>query len=118
MEEKLYLMKENGLYGYINNQGEYIIKPQYKFANNFSDGLAFVTTIDNIFGYINCKNDMVLTVKSRAYSEFNYGMAFFRNDVKSKYGFINKKGEIVIEPQFDMFNRFNSLSIAVVQLDG
>ena len=34
-------------YGYINNQGYLRIKPQYAFAKNFSEGLAFVKTDNN-----------------------------------------------------------------------
>jgi hypothetical protein len=118
MEGNLFLMKENRLYGFINSQGEYIIKPQYKVANDFNDGFAFVKTIDDKFGYINCENDMVIPVGSQLYSEFSNGRAFFRTDTKSKFGFINKKGEIVIEPQFDMTSGFNSLGMATVVLNG
>ena len=40
--EGLHPVKQNGLWGYINKQAEWVIPPQYDSADNFRDGLALV----------------------------------------------------------------------------
>jgi len=62
----------NGKWGYINTKGEFVIKPQFDSASNFSEGLADV-------GIFNKKLNLI-----------------------DKYGYINKKGEFVIKPQFSL----------------
>jgi hypothetical protein len=34
-------------YGYINRKGDFVIPPQFLFAQLFSEGLAFVATLDS-----------------------------------------------------------------------
>ncbi|MBR6090967.1 MAG: WG repeat-containing protein, partial [Anaerolineaceae bacterium] len=38
----LYLIRENGLWGYMNQAGEVVIEPQWITAEAFSDGWAIV----------------------------------------------------------------------------
>ena len=38
----LYPIRENGLWGYINELAEWVIPPQYDYAESFRDGLALV----------------------------------------------------------------------------
>ena len=40
--EGLHPVKQNGLWGYIDEQADWIIQPQYSNADNFHDGLALV----------------------------------------------------------------------------
>lgn len=72
----LYRIQQDGLYGFIDNQGRIAIEPQYKYVSSFSkDGFALVLNqlkieIDNTplrrdscvivnYGYINKKNQRV-----------------------------------------------------------
>jgi hypothetical protein len=48
---KLFLIKQNGKYGYINRAGKVIIEPQFDLADEFSEGLARIGIAGN-FGYI------------------------------------------------------------------
>ncbi len=62
--------------GFINNKGEIVIKAQYFDALQFSEGLAGVCTYTSSNGFSN----------RGVYSESDY----------MKWGFVNKKGEMVI----------------------
>lgn len=83
--------------GYINKNGEVIIKPQFKFARNFSCGLASVREFNsNKSGYINEFGKFVIMPK--------YDFAFdFQNEyavveIEDSYGLIDQLGKYVIEP--------------------
>ena len=41
-DDALYPIRENGLWGYMNRQGDTVIKPQWGYAGQFRDGLAVV----------------------------------------------------------------------------
>jgi hypothetical protein len=47
----------NGKYGYIDSSGNIIIKPKYKSAGHFSNGVAKVKAADNKFGYIDIEGN-------------------------------------------------------------
>ena len=50
-EDYLFPIEIEGKYGYIDNKGNEIVKPQYEEVSSFSEGLAAVK-INNKFGYI------------------------------------------------------------------
>ena len=52
-------VKENGKWGYINAEGEYVINNQYEEARPFSNGLAAVKT-NGLWGYITQDNELVI----------------------------------------------------------
>ena len=110
--------------GYINNTGQIVIKPQFTWVGNFSEGLAAVM-MDNRIAYIDRKGKIVIPPQF-AYDEeidrleyFSEGLAvvsfgeqesdFFRK------GYINKQGKIAIAPQFYQAYPFRE-GIARVQL--
>ncbi|MEI6157440.1 MAG: WG repeat-containing protein [Atribacterota bacterium] len=46
------IIEKDGRFGYVNNKGKEIIKPQYEKADFFSEGLAAVR-VKGKYGYIN-----------------------------------------------------------------
>lgn len=56
----LYPAKKDGLWGYINTKGEWIIEPQYLYVLPFHDDVAQVATAETAFAYINTKGDILL----------------------------------------------------------
>ncbi|MDS0527578.1 WG repeat-containing protein [Clostridium sp. SHJSY1] len=115
MGKELYLLKVGDLYGYIDYTGEIVIEPMYKNANDFSDDIALVTTADGKKKFINEKNEELFTVDFEGISSFNNGYAFFRKDGKT--GFINKNGEIEIQPEIDwVIKNFDSNSLSIVEV--
>ncbi|MDX2247673.1 MAG: WG repeat-containing protein [Bacteroidia bacterium] len=73
-DENLWPIRENGLYGFINNTGEVVIAPQFAYAFRFSEGLAAV----NVGG-----------------TETTYDIP-----KDGKWGFIDRSGRYVINPKY------------------
>lgn len=83
----LYVIEENGLYGYIDFYGNRIVEPQYIYAQRFSEDLALVV-VDTIYGE---------RVDSLAYKREG-GDVRKRPCLYVKYGYIDKTGTFVIKP--------------------
>ncbi|MCT4619853.1 MAG: WG repeat-containing protein [Marinisporobacter sp.] len=110
---------DNGKYGFINTNGEVVIKPTFEAVSQFKDGLAQIRNeYDTCRGYINKKGEVVIEptldvwalpseidyIRGKMYQDkesldFSEGLALFRSD-DGKFGFINKKGQIVIQPKY------------------
>lgn len=100
-----------GNYGFIDKNGTVIVNPQFKDAEDFSEGLAAVEDNGN-WGYIDKKGNYVINPQFDNAVVFSEGLAAFKSG--KTYGFVNKKGEIVINPQFMMAGDFkNGLAVVV-----
>lgn len=85
------VQNEEGKWGYINEEGKEVIPCEYDFAvSGWTQG---VTVIGKKIG----EDD-------EGYSQY-------------KYGLINAKGEMVIEPQYDDFNMGNGIIAMAEQVD-
>ncbi len=134
-------------WGYINRQGEFIIKPQFDSACGFYEKLAEIESGYKV-GFINKKGEMVIKPFLDSTGFFKDGVSigevnkkfviitldgdiiFLNNGIdfiddfsdglaaiyiNHKIGYANKKGEIVIEPQFYDANEFSE-GLACVRL--
>lgn len=113
-------------WGYMDRSGRWVIKPQYRIADDFSEGLAQVM-VDRKFGYINKKGEMMIPPRFNAHtvgyswkekfdtSRFSEGLASV--SVGGRYGYINKKGDLVIQPQFSHAQEFSEGLAWVVTTD-
>lgn len=113
-----------GRYGYIDKSGIWKIDPVFYWVINFYDGLAMVSTstirYDDTFNakYIN-KDGKFISDKKLDYGRpFFNGLASAREDISGKFGYLNKKGEWEIEPQFDSGFEFNDNDLAIVGKSG
>lgn len=105
--ENFAFVKKDGKYGYINIEGELVIPMEYEDADIFSEGLAAVVK-NGKWGYINRKNEVVIDFKLTGYAEpFFDDLAVYRkrnfksskaNYTVDRCGYINKTGDIVMEP--------------------
>lgn len=129
----LALVKQNDLFGYIDAKGQWAIPPKYRAANSFdAGGMALVSEEENgRYGFINEKGEWVVTpkftltqndniqyvlrnqVNQQLYYFASNGLA--RAHDKGKYGFIDKKGEWVIPPQFDTAFDFADNGLALIR---
>ena len=114
------LVKNSGnddLYGYIDTKGSYIVNPQYMYATDFQDGIAFVVKEGEAPKAINKKGEVLFEIKNAlTVTEFREGLAAFSvedEEGEELTGFINKKGEVVITPQFLKAHYFNDGKCAV-----
>lgn len=94
-----------GLYGYIDHTGKYVIKPQFKKARVFNEGLAVVFFDNNQSCLIDVTGKRVIEKQPYEIDNFSSNMVGFMTK-DSLYGYINKKGEEVIKPQFQWISYF------------
>ena len=91
------------VWGVIDYEGNTIIKPRYKSSLFFREGIA-VGTISSGFGaaneVINEKGEELWDLTAVSIGHFQNGLAKFNNR-EYKAGFVNKKGKVIIEPQYD-----------------
>lgn len=106
---------DSGAYGYINHKGEFVIPPRFARAQEFSEGLAWAANNEH-FGWIDKTGRSVLTmdpshgfqaelnfIYSNESENWNYSEGLVPFPVYSKdknlNGYMNQKGEIVIQPR-------------------
>lgn len=95
-------VKVSKYWGYINTEGEIVIKPKYKYITDFVDGYAAAQTKEGFF--IIDKKGVEKRVginreKKISYiKKFSGGMAPV--EYRGRWGFVNQKGEIVVEPDY------------------
>jgi hypothetical protein len=96
-----------GLIGYINNIGEWVIKPQFSVVKDFDkeSGLARVR-IGKAWVYVNEKGEIISFNISETTDDFSEGLAKGRKDFFE--GFYNNKGEWVIKPQYQGVRDFKN----------
>lgn len=104
MKEQLYVIRDNGRYGYIDRNGFVIIKPQYEEAYYYNGGLARVR-VHNKYGFIDKAGNFAVQPKFDDAADFAEGMALV--GINNKYGFINTKGEVAIPLEYDSASSFS-----------
>jgi len=95
--------------GLIDKNGSYILQPQFDYISDFSEGLAILKE-GNTYKVI---DDKTKTVFSSPYeiNDFHNGAAIcVKNSGEGKriYGYIDKKGRTLFEPQFEYAFDFNT----------
>jgi hypothetical protein len=122
-------VQQNGEWGYADRTGRVVIKPQFRRAGRFSEGLALVWTggaplTDPVatsfvrMGYIDPTGRWVIHSRFQYYffDDFSEGLVPFRKQF-GKWGYMDRMGKIVIRPQFDWAGDFSG-GIAPALLDG
>ena len=111
----LFVYENEGRYGFKNALGIDIIKPQFKFAQNFSKyGIAAVVD-DNGWLYINKQGKRVIRphVIDNGPDYFSHGLARYKSE--NKFGYFDEWGNIIIKPEFDYARSFADSMAAVCQ---
>ena len=102
-DQGIALVRKDNKAVYINKKGEAVIQPEKPDLTyfEFSNGLAQVTISgrNHKSGFINKDGKIVIPIIYSDVNNFKEGLAAYRNS--NNYGFINKSGETVIEPQFE-----------------
>lgn len=100
---------ENGKMGYIDNQGKVVIPAKYRFASEFSQGLAWVVEDngeDPKIGYVDKTGKWVISPQFTVVQPFSEGLAAVSLD-GNKYGFVDRTGKSIVSPQFDLVLPFS-----------
>ncbi|SMC88291.1 WG containing repeat-containing protein [Sporomusa malonica] len=111
--DKLYIIKQDDKYGYIDRDGNVVIKPIYLNAKDFAEGVAPVKIQEGTWSILNTKGEIIGTWKYvDEINAFSEGLAVVRKG--AKYGYINKK-QLVIPVKFDNAYGFSE-GMAVVAI--
>ena len=117
-ENNIIKVKKNNKYGFFSKAGEKITEIKYDEAEDFSDGLALVRKEKNRY-FINVNEEIILKEFGKPYKffgSFHDGMAVISKDFlsesltdyyetkmyKKSFGYINKQGQMITIPKFDM----------------
>lgn len=121
---------KDGKWGFIDKTGKVVIRPEYDYVEEFSEGLALVrintsrsigrTSSDRVgehsasfsddlqsrsksrYGFIDEDGNNVIEMKYDYADSFSEGLALFRTGTidEGTFGYIDKFGNTVIEPEF------------------
>jgi hypothetical protein len=104
-------------YGFLNMKGEVAIEAKYMHATTFNDGLAWVVENGGAPKAINRKGEEVFSLpEAETVLMFTEGLAAFSKkdgDGNPRFGYVDKKGKVVIEPLYAMALPFSNGLAAV-----
>ena len=106
---------EDGKYGFVDENGNWVVKPQFDDAFDFSEGLAIVE-VEGKWGYIRPDGTWAIEPHFDVACDFSEGLAMV--EVDGKWGYIRPDGTWAIEPQFESAEDFSSDGTAEVKLNG
>ncbi len=106
-------------YGFINQQGEVVVRPEWDCAMSFSEGLAFVRR-DGKWGFIDTSGKIAIPCQwpDPGDGQFKDGfccIGIYQNET-IQYGYINREGIVVVTPQWDFACPFSE-GLGCVQRD-
>ncbi len=99
-------VKLQGKWGYIDSKGNWVIKPQYDFADSFTEDVARVRK-ENLYGYINSKNQIIIPFQYYDAGNFSGNLAPVQCK-QNYYGYINKNNVLVIPCRFQKSFEFQN----------
>lgn len=102
-------------YGFIKHDGTVVADFIYYRAREFSEGLAAIRDNDGLWGFIDTTGKRVITMP-RGVSEvgdFKEGLCWFRDRSEDLVGYMDRQGNVVLEPQWGFAQNFNEGLAAV-----
>ncbi|MBP5458116.1 MAG: WG repeat-containing protein [Paludibacteraceae bacterium] len=102
--------------GYIDEMGNWVVKPQFVEADFFSEGLARVKSMNGKWGFIDKSGKMVVQPQYEGAVNFSEGLAAVAID--GKLCFIDKTGKVVIKTQDVLWGNKFSEGLCAVDRDG
>lgn len=108
----LMLVKKDGLYGYVNEEGKLAIPFKYEEAGDFYDGRAIVKYKGKA-GYINPQGDPIGELRYDEAYKFREKRGIVKKE--EKWGFVDENGTEVIAPVYDLAYLFHEGLAAVMK---
>jgi len=110
----LALIRQNDLFGYIDPDYTITIQPQFEYAGDFGEGVAYGEKDGG--KYMIDKSGNILAPAEYAFGTFSDGLAIIVKD--NLYGYIDKEGKVAIEPRFTWAKDFcNGLAAVQTKMD-
>lgn len=113
---------EHPNWGYIDKEGKYKINAQYIEATVFNDGVAWVISKNEAPKAIDTEGEILFTKenaeKVKLFSEDLAAFSMLDDEGVEKWGFVDKSGKTIINPQFSNTLNFSDGLCAVSNSDG
>jgi hypothetical protein len=109
-------VKLGNRWGFIDKDGKYICSPSFLWATEFSGDFAPVQTLDGVWALVDRSGKLVLMEKVQLYG-YGFNGAPIPAAAGARWGFINKAGKWVIDPQFESAGNFAD-GLAPVRVGG
>jgi len=110
-------IQQNGKWGYIDSTGKIVIKPQFVWAEEFSEGLAAIESENGKHGYIDESGRVVIEPIFDNWTDFSEGLAAV--SIHFEWGYIDKSGNWAIPRQFAEARPFSGgLALVAVPVNG
>ncbi|MCY9696373.1 WG repeat-containing protein [Paenibacillus alginolyticus] len=103
--------------GYIDKLGNIVIPIQYKYAEEFSEGLALVE-YEGKRGYINTKGEFVISPQYEKATRFSEGLAAVSTMYGNPVEYIDRTGQTIIQDAFEFTSQYYQEGLAPISLDG
>ena len=120
-EDMIRFKDDEGMWGYLNLNGEIVIKPAYSSCENFNNGKARVLKSNGLFAIINNKGEETFKGKDKfSYGRISEDLIPFKENTGDKdfYGYMDMKGEKVIKDnKFTMCSSFKNGLASVKEED-
>ena len=116
---------EKGKWGYVDQNGSWVIKPKFQYAGQFENGRAKVGK-DDKFGYIDTTGKEIIKIDYTEIGVWENGTCKVakggeRDDdgilKDQKYGYINTLGKELLKCDYDEIGSFNEFGLAYVLKD-
>ena len=88
------MVSEDGLYGFVDHTGSYVTRPQWKYAEGFSEGRAVVGDRES-YWYIDHDGQQAIPGKFRRASPFFKGLAQVVIIEENSFAYIDRSGKRV-----------------------
>lgn len=101
IENKLILApaKQNGKWGFIDQNGNWVIENKYENVVSFSEGIAGVSN-NNGFGYIDKDENIIINFSKNYFGQpFHEDFSIIQHN--NKHGYINKLGQVIVPTYLD-----------------
>lgn len=112
---------ENGKWGYIDKDGKFVINATYKDATVFQEGIAWVVSENTAPTAIDRNGEIKFTLKdAEEVRLFSDDLAAYSktDSTKTIWGFVDKSGKQIVNPQFEEVGNFNDGKCAVKNKEG
>jgi hypothetical protein len=102
-KEGLAAVKRRGLWGFIDEKGNYCIEPTFKDVQDFSEGFAGVTDTEGKCGFIDKSGKLVVPARYDSVDDFHDGFATvtYNRDDDFAVGLIDAKGKEIFVPTLE-----------------